>query len=175
MTTSITIVTADLTRQDTDAIVNAAHPSLLGGGGVDGAIHQAAGPQLLRACLALPEVAPGIRCPTGQARLTPGFELAARFVIHTVGPVWRGGGHDEARHLAECYRNTLLLALQHGLRSVAFPAISCGVYGFPPAHAAAVARRTLRQLDPRQLPRDLRLCCHEPAMTAVWRKVFSEA
>jgi O-acetyl-ADP-ribose deacetylase (regulator of RNase III) len=124
--------------------VNAANPQLLGGGGVDGAIHRAAGPELLVACRALPESRPGVRCETGQARITPGFRLRARHVIHTVGPIWQGGGSDEERLLASCYRNCIALASQHDLGSIAFPAISCGVYGYPHARACAVAVRALR-------------------------------
>ena len=133
----------DITRLAVDAIVNAAGEALLGGGGVDGAIHRAAGPGLLEACRALPEVAPGVRCPTGEARLTPGFALPARHVIHTVGPVWRGGGHDEDALLAACYRACLRLADAHGLATLAFPALSCGVFGFPAGRAADIAVATL--------------------------------
>lgn len=136
---SIDVLTADIVRLEVDAIVNAANPDLLGGGGVDGAIHRAAGPQLLAACRALPEASPGVRCPTGEARITPGFDLPARWVIHTVGPVWHGGDRDEPALLACCYRASLGLAIAHGLRSIAFPAISCGVYGYPPERAAPVA------------------------------------
>src|SRR5215216_1038813 len=125
----VEVVLGDITTLDVDAIVNAANERMLGGGGVDGAIHRAAGPELLAACLAIPEVRPGVRCPTGEARLTPGFLLPARFVIHAVGPVWRGGRHDEPELLAHCYRNALALARQQGVQSVAFPAISCGAYG----------------------------------------------
>lgn len=132
----------DITRLHLDAIVNAANERMLGGGGVDGAIHRAAGPELLEACRSVPEVAPGVRCPTGEARITPGFRLPARRVIHTVGPVWRGGGHGEADLLASAYRSSLALAVEHGLAAVAFPAISTGVYGFPADRAAEVAVRT---------------------------------
>src|SRR5688572_3091798 len=120
----IEVVQGDITTLDVDAIVNAANERMLGGGGVDGAIHRAAGPQLLEACRDVPEVRPGVRCPTGEARMTPGFRLPAHYVIHTVGPVWRGGTHGEPGLLASCYRNSLALARQHGIRSIAFPAIS---------------------------------------------------
>ena len=135
----------DITRLDVDAIVNAANGSLLGGGGVDGAIHRAAGQELYRACRALPEIKPGVRCPTGEARVTPGFRLPARFVIHTVGPVWRGGERREPELLAACYRNSLALAHENGCRTVAFPAISCGIYGYPVEQAAAIAVQEIRQ------------------------------
>lgn len=135
------IVKDDLTRLALDAIVNAANERMLGGGGVDGAIHAAAGPELLEACRNLPEVRPGVRCPTGEARITPGFRLPARYVIHTVGPVWYGGDRNEPALLAACYRNSLLLAAQHGIATVAFPAISCGVYGYPVPDAARIAVR----------------------------------
>lgn len=135
----------DITRLPVDAIVNAANEGMLGGGGVDGAIHAAAGPRLLAACRACPEVRPGVRCPTGEARITPGFDLPAKFVIHTVGPVWRGGNSGEDELLAACYRASLNLAESESIRSVAFPAISCGVFGFPLRRAAAIAAREIRQ------------------------------
>jgi len=137
----IEVVRGDITRLAVDAIVNAANERMLGGGGVDGAIHDAAGTQLYEACLAVPEVRPGVRCPTGHSRITPGFNLPARYVIHTVGPIWRGGMKGEAELLASCYRTALTLARQHHLRSVAFPAISCGAYGYPVDEAAAIALR----------------------------------
>jgi O-acetyl-ADP-ribose deacetylase (regulator of RNase III) len=140
----IEVVEADITTLDVDAIVNAANERMLGGGGVDGAIHRAAGPELLEACRAVPEVRPGVRCPTGEARITPGFRLRARYVIHTVGPVWHGGSHGEPDRLAGCYRQSLALALDRGARSIAFPAISCGVYGYPLEQAAAIAVREVR-------------------------------
>src|SRR6187455_1004471 len=133
------LLRGDLVAQQVDAIVNAANETLLGGGGVDGAIHRAAGPQLLQACRALPELRPGVRCPTGEARITPGFLLPARFVIHTVGPVWRGGNHDEPSLLASCYRNILTAGTEHEIRTLAIPAISCGAFGFPVQDAARIA------------------------------------
>ena len=137
----LTIVTGDITRQKVDAIVNAANEWMLGGGGVDGAIHRAAGPELLEACRAVAEVRPGVRCPTGQARVTPAFRLSARYVVHTVGPVWRGGDRGESELLASCYRRSLALAMLQGARSIAFPAISTGAYGFPVDRAARIAVR----------------------------------
>jgi len=139
----IDVIRADITTLDVDAIVNAANERLLGGGGVDGAIHRAAGPGLLEACRALPEASPGVRCPTGEARITPGFGLPARHVIHAVGPVWLGGGDGESRLLASAYRSSLRLAQAQALRSIAFPAISCGAYGFPLAQAAGIAVRSI--------------------------------
>jgi O-acetyl-ADP-ribose deacetylase (regulator of RNase III) len=138
------VVLGDITRLTVDTVVNAANERMLGGGGVDGAIHRAAGPRLLQACRALPEVRPGVRCPTGEARITAGFELPAKHVIHTVGPVWSGGQRGEPELLAACYRNSLQLAGEHGLRSIAFPAISCGVYGYPLEAAARIAVSTVR-------------------------------
>jgi O-acetyl-ADP-ribose deacetylase (regulator of RNase III) len=140
----IEVVRGDITTLEVHAIVNAANERMLGGGGVDGAIHRAAGPRLREACLEVPEVRPGVRCPTGEARLTPGFGLPARFVIHTVGPVWHGGTRGEPELLARCYRHSLALARDHGVGSIAFPAISCGVYGYPLEQAAAVAVREIR-------------------------------
>lgn len=131
------VIQGDITRSQVDAIVNAANTTLLGGGGVDGAIHRAAGPQLFAACVPLNG------CRTGEAKLTPGFELPAKWVIHTPGPVWRGGQHHEAELLANCYRNSLTLAVAQGCRTVDFPSLSTGVYGYPLAAAAQVATQTI--------------------------------
>lgn len=144
MAKAVSIRRGDLTRQDVDAIVNAANERMLGGGGVDGAIHRAAGPGLLEACRKVPEVRPGVRCPTGRARITPGFLLRARYVIHTVGPVYAARSVD-AKLLGSAFRASLTLAVEHELRSIAFPAISCGAYGYPAGDAARVARLVLEE------------------------------
>jgi O-acetyl-ADP-ribose deacetylase (regulator of RNase III) len=172
---NITVIRADITQLRVDAIVNAANPGLLGGGGVDGAIHRAAGPALLAACRALPESSPGVRCRTGEVRITAGFELPAHYVIHTVGPVWHGGDRGEARLLAECYRNALILAREHRLHSIAFPAISCGVYGYPAMPAASVAIRALRStlLDASSI--DVTLCCFSESMRTVFQQALNAA
>ena len=134
----IDIVRGDITKLDVDAIVNAANTTLLGGGGVDGAIHRAAGPELLAECRALDG------CRPGEAKITRGYGLPTRFVIHTVGPVWRGGKHHEPETLANCYRNSLQLAVENEIKTIAFPAISCGSYGYPIPDAAQVALKTTR-------------------------------
>ena len=151
-------VRSDITELVVDAIVNAANSSLLGGGGVDGAIHRAAGPELLAECRLLGG------CDTGQAKLTRGYRLPARFVIHTVGPVWRGGDHGEAERLADCYRNSLWLAQKNNLRSIAFPAISTGIYGFPAEPATRIALNTTREFLATDLVlREIVFCCFSAA------------
>jgi O-acetyl-ADP-ribose deacetylase len=169
----IEIVEGDITALEVDAIVNAANKSLLGGGGVDGAIHRAAGPELRKACAKLGG------CDTGEAKITPGFGLRARYVVHTVGPVWGGGERGEDRLLAACYRNSLALAREHGIGSIAYPAISTGAYGFPPGRAAQIAMRTmLAALEQAHTIDRIVFCCfgsesrehHETAYAAATRK-----
>lgn len=168
---SIEIIRADISTLRIDAIVNAANETLLGGGGVDGAIHRAAGPRLLDTCRAIPEVRRGVRCPTGEARITPGFDLPAHFVIHTVGPVWRGGDHDEPDLLSACHRNTLALAREHAIDGIAFPAISCGVYGYPRDAAAGVALAVLAEEQHRtRIPHRIVLCAFDQGMADAWRR-----
>ena len=140
----IKIIQGDITTLTVDAIVNAANQVMLGGGGVDGAIHDAAGLELYKACLKVPEVRPGVRCLTGEARITPGFRLPAKYVIHTVGPVYRDGQHGEPESLAACYRNSLALAAENGCKSIAFPCISTGIYGYPIEDAAKIAVREVK-------------------------------
>jgi len=171
----IEVIEADITTLTLDAIVNAANESLLGGGGVDGAIHRAAGPELLAACRALPEVSPGVRCPTGEARITPGFRLPARHVIHTVGPIWRGGAERESELLESCYRASFHLAEQHAIESIAFPAISCGVYGYPIEDAVSIAVREARCWRAAgTAPRHIVFCCFGDVLAAAYRRALDD-
>ncbi|CAD5109863.1 O-acetyl-ADP-ribose deacetylase [Zestomonas carbonaria] len=168
MTTTLGALRADITTLEVDAIVNAANSSLLGGGGVDGAIHRAAGPELLAECRRLGG------CPTGEARITGGYRLPARHVIHTVGPVWRGGAHDEPELLAACYRNSLALAAHHGLRSLAFPCIGTGIYGFPAEAAAGIAVTTVREALHGSGIHQVLFCCFSEADLLVYRSLLDD-
>ena len=163
----LALLQADITKLDVDAIVNAANTGLRGGGGVDGAIHRAAGPELLAECRTIGG------CPTGEARITRGYRLRARCVIHAVGPVWRGGKAGEDTLLAGCYRSALALAVEHALRSIAFPAISTGIYGFPGDRAARIAVGEVRTFLARDPPLDrVVFCCFDAASLAHYRGAF---
>lgn len=165
----ILVVQGDITLQAVDAIANAANESLLGGGGVDGAIHRAAGPGLLAECRQLGG------CPTGQAKITRGYNLPALWVIHTVGPVWHGGQHHEAELLASCYRNSLALAVEYGIRTLAFPAISAGVYGFPLEQATRIAIATVKAaLDQSSVVEQVRFVCFGDRAYGVYQSVLAE-
>ena len=165
----ISVLEGDIVRQEVDAIVNAANTSLLGGGGVDGAIHRAAGPGLLDECRALGG------CPTGEARMTKGYKLPARWVIHTVGPVWRGGKHREDELLASCYRSSLALAAERKLDSVAFPSISTGAYGFPVERAAAIALKTIAKfLSEEEYPRSIAMVCFSRSDFLTYSRLLEE-
>jgi O-acetyl-ADP-ribose deacetylase (regulator of RNase III) len=158
------VVVGDITRLPADAIVTAANEALCGGGGVDGAVHRAAGPALLEECLKVGH------CPQGEARITGAYLLPARFVVHTVGPVWEGGDYGEAETLASCYRSSLRLAAGHGAEIIAFPCIATGTYGYPRAEACDVAVRTAAEwLQEHQLPRQVVFCCFAEEDAAVYR------
>ncbi|WP_048860346.1 O-acetyl-ADP-ribose deacetylase [Acidisphaera rubrifaciens] len=168
MSDRLRLAAGDITAFDVDAVVNAANESLLGGGGVDGAIHRAAGPGLPEECQRIGG------CPTGEARITGGYRLRARHVIHTVGPVWRGGGCGEPALLAACYRNSLVLAVRHRLRTVAFPAISCGVYGYPVRDAARIAVATVTAvLAAEPSIQRVDLVCFDPDIEAAYRDALA--
>lgn len=167
--TTLRCLQGDITTLALDAIVNAANNSLLGGGGVDGAIHRAAGPRLLEECRGLGG------CPTGEARLTGGYDLPARQVIHTVGPIWRGGREGEAELLAACYRASLALAARHAIRRLAFPCISTGIYSFPPELAARIAVRTVRAALAAHPLDEVIFCCFLASDLALYRALLNEA
>jgi O-acetyl-ADP-ribose deacetylase (regulator of RNase III) len=162
----IEVIVADITSLQVDAIVNAANSSLLGGGGVDGAIHRAAGSELLACCRTLGG------CPAGEARITPGFNLPARWVIHTVGPVWHGGRHGEARLLKSCYQSSFALALANRVRSIAFPGISTGVYGYPKDQAAGIALDAMRSHETRF--ERIIACCFSEGDAELYRRELAE-
>ncbi|HBI81558.1 MAG TPA: O-acetyl-ADP-ribose deacetylase [Bacteroidales bacterium] len=164
---TIELVMGDLTQMDVDAIVNAANETLLGGGGVDGAIHRAAGPQLLEECRTIGG------CPTGEARITKGYNLKARYVIHTVGPVWRGGQHGETQLLRSAYLSSLKLAHQYGLKSIAFPNISTGVYHFPKQSAAQIAIRAVREFTAQNLlPERIVFVCFDEENYSIYNRLL---
>jgi len=166
MPPSLRAIQADITTLHVDAIVNAANSSLLGGGGVDGAIHRAAGPELLEECRTLGG------CATGDAKLTRGYRLPARFVIHAVGPVWRGGSHDEPRLLASCYTRAIEIAVEHGVRTIAFPSISTGIYGYPIEQAAQIAVAAVASFELARHLGEVIFCCFSAGDLRVYEQVL---
>jgi len=160
------LLKADITKLEVDAIVNAANSSLLGGGGVDGAIHRAAGSELLVECRTLGG------CETGDAKPTQAYRLPAKYIFHAVGPVWRGGDADEAEQLASCYRRCMELAVEHGVTSIAFPAISCGIYGFPAEKAAPIALRTVAEMLPGSSVQDAIFVMFDPGIERAYQQAF---
>ena len=173
MSERIRIVEGDITKEQVDAIVNAANSSLMGGGGVDGAIHRAAGPGLLEECWKLRDQG---GCPTGEARITGGHKLPARHVIHTVGPVWQGGDHGEDELLASCYRSSLELAKENRIRTIAFPAISTGIYGFPLDRACRIAVREVRDfLSKNPLPIEVRFVCFDVEARQAYEELMRDS
>jgi len=166
--TDFRIVESDITQREVGAIVNAANSSLLGGGGVDGAIHRAAGPELLEACRKLHG------CHTGDAKATPGFRLKAPWIFHTVGPVWNGGGHNEPTLLANCYKRCLELAKEHNVRTIAFPAISTGIYGYPKREAAEIALCTCRESAANCGLELVEFCCFDAKTAAIYTELLNQ-
>lgn len=162
------IIVGDITRSDAEAIVNAANPSLLGGSGVDGAIHRAAGPELLAECRTLHG------CARGQAKLTRGYRLQAKYILHTPGPIWQGGTQNEAAVLASCYRSCLLLSASHGIRTLDFPSLSTGVYKYPLPQAATVALKAIMDfLEEHDLPEQVRMVCHTEQAAQIYRQTWN--
>ncbi len=169
----IKIVQGDITTLAVDAIVNAANETMLGGGGVDGAIHDAAGGELYEACLKVPEVRPGVRCPTGEARITPGFRLPAKNVIHTAGPVYHDGSHGEPEKLAACYRNSLALAAENGCESIAFPSISTGIFGYPIEDASKIAVSEVKAFLESHPDMEVIFCCFSARDAGVYETLLT--